>query len=137
MAEKRRTISMLTCTRERPDMLKEMVISMCNTASHPGRIQFLVYIDDNDPTKEQYSDVVSDLAVHLQVLGSYDFLVGAPLGVPKSTALIGYRATGDVISGASDDHERRACHVLGQARATQRYAARARDDEDGAMTDFG
>ena len=26
--------------------------------------------------------------------------------------------------------ERRACHVLGQARATQRYAARARDDED-------
>ena len=26
--------------------------------------------------------------------------------------------------------ERRACHVLGQARATQRYAACVRDDED-------
>ena len=26
--------------------------------------------------------------------------------------------------------ERRACRVLGQARATQRHAARARDDED-------
>ena len=26
--------------------------------------------------------------------------------------------------------ERHACRVLGQARATQRYAARVRDDED-------
>jgi hypothetical protein len=48
-------ISFLVPTRNRPDRLQELINSVFTTASHPEDIEFIIYIDDDDHSYDDFS----------------------------------------------------------------------------------
>jgi glycosyl transferase/beta-hydroxylase protein BlmF len=73
-----------------------------NTAAHPERINIFLYVDDDDPTCQDYKKVVSNLAT--QYSPSAISLIFAPsVGVPKTASILFDATTADVFLTSNDD----------------------------------
>ena len=47
-------ISILTPTRQRPHRLSEFIMSVYQHTEEKDRVEMLMYVDADDPTKDQY-----------------------------------------------------------------------------------
>ena len=57
------TYALICPTRERPDRLLEFAGSALKTADHPEQLEFLFYVDDDDPTLPEYKKTVEQLSL--------------------------------------------------------------------------
>ena len=50
----KKKMSLLCPSRGRPNDLERFILSVTDTAADPGRVEILVYVDDDDPLKFDY-----------------------------------------------------------------------------------
>lgn len=51
------TISVMVPSRGRPQSLQDALLSLHNTAAHPENIEYIVRVDDNDKTLQDYKNI--------------------------------------------------------------------------------
>lgn len=83
-------ISILCPTRERIDLTKRMIDSAINTAS--GDIEILLFIDDDDPKKEEY-----------KLLKNCDKYFGNVKSVGVAWNILAKKCKGDILITGNDD----------------------------------
>jgi glycosyl transferase/beta-hydroxylase protein BlmF len=78
------------------------VESALNTAGHPERVNILLYVDDDDPTYEDYKNVVSHLTTQ-HIAGTISLMFGPSVGVPKAANILFRQTTADIFLTSNDD----------------------------------
>lgn len=84
-------ISILVPSRKRPDRLKELYNSMCETAASPGNIEFVVYVDDDDNSYENIN------------LYNMRIIQGPQISIAEAWNVCWQNANGDVLGLFGDD----------------------------------
>ena len=69
-----KVISILTPTRQRVNRLSEFVMSVYQHTEEKDRVEMLMYVDRDDPTKDQYMDFLLHCKSEFQDL---DTLLGS------------------------------------------------------------
>jgi len=87
-------ISILVPSRGRPRLLSRLVKSVVSTASAPGRVEILCYIDNDDPALDEYK---ATKYPHSRVI------IGEPVSVSLSWNLLAEECGGDVLVMGNDD----------------------------------
>ena len=98
-------ISILCPSRGRPNDLERLIKSVANTATESGRVEILVYVDDDDPEKFNYVMAHKNLATDPAVgqLLNVDLLIDEPLTTPLLNNILADRAQGNILMIANDD----------------------------------
>jgi aspartyl/asparaginyl beta-hydroxylase (cupin superfamily) len=92
----RLALSLLCPTRERARRVECFLGSVWRTAAAPGRIEVLLYVDDDDQQLADYQRIAArQRACSLHV--------GPPVGVPRAWNVLAAAATGDLLLMANDD----------------------------------
>ena len=90
-------ISVLTPTRGRPDLMDRMLKSAFVTASNPKEVEFLFYIDIDDPKLKQYKGLP-----HINGCNA-EIVVGDPIRPIQSWNVLAKKAKGDLLMLGNDD----------------------------------
>ena len=96
-------ISILTPTRQRPHRLSEFIMSVYQHTEEKDRVEMLMYVDADDPTKDQYMDFFVHCQTEFQDFLRIHFIFGAPKSVSKSWNELYIRSVGDIIIMGNDD----------------------------------
>ncbi|NQV54327.1 MAG: hypothetical protein HQ503_00585 [Rhodospirillales bacterium] len=96
------TYSAICPTRGRPDRMRQYVESALETATEPDRMQFLYYVDNDDPALKQYETEFAAIAGNCKA-GTIDGLIGPPIGVPAAANKLAAMAPGNILVTANDD----------------------------------
>ena len=99
------TLSLLCPSRGRPEDLARFIESVAATANEPGRVEILVYVDDDDDTRFEYLAAMKRLMTGplAQSLANLDLIIDESLRTPLINNILAERATGDVLMIANDD----------------------------------
>jgi len=97
-----KTYSLLCPTRGRPAQAREAVLSAFETAHDPGRLESLLYVDNDDPTLPDYKTTVENLSGDLPD-GKVRLISEPRMGVGRAFNHLATVATGDVFVTATDD----------------------------------
>lgn len=96
--------ALLCPTRGRPERAAEAARSAFQTAAKPERIEYLYYVDSDDPDLAAYQSMVPILADELAGLGGkVELTVGPPVGVLKAFNKLTESTDADVFMVATDD----------------------------------
>ena len=95
--------SLLCPTRGRVEGTLRFVESAVRTARNPERLNFLFYVDNDDPEKERYHVSIASLKDRLKYFGSIEILQGPRVGVPQAVNLLSKKSFGEVLLYSSDD----------------------------------
>ena len=98
-----KVISILTPTRQRVNRLSEFALSVYQHTEEKNRVEMLMYIDTDDPTKEQYMDFLLHIQSEFQDILRIHFVFGKPKSVSKSWNDLYERCIGDIIIMGNDD----------------------------------
>jgi hypothetical protein len=95
-------LALLCPTRGRPDRIREFIGSALTTATHPERVEILLWVDDDDSTASDYEKAVDDLKGEF---GSSDISLrfGPSVGVPKAANNLYDDTTADIVMTSNDD----------------------------------
>ncbi|MFF8633768.1 hypothetical protein ACF052_06140 [Streptomyces pilosus] len=98
-----RPLSLLCPSRGRVGNLGSFLRSVHRTAVKPGRVEVMVYVDEDDPALPAYRRMFARTAKIWPGLGACRLLVGPPEGVPQAWNALAARARGDLLMMANDD----------------------------------
>ncbi|ORT56077.1 glycosyltransferase family 2 protein [Streptomyces sp. CB03238] len=98
-----RVLSLLCPSRGRVDNLGFFLRSLHRTAVKPGRVEVMVYVDDDDPALPAYRRLFARAARIWPRLGECRLVVGPPEGVPQAWNALAAQACGDLLMMANDD----------------------------------
>ena len=98
-------MSLLCPSRGRPNDLERFILSVTDTATDPGRVEILVYVDDDDPLKFDYILKHKSLCLegNVQSLMNLNVFFDEPLSTPLLNNILAEHAQGDVLMLANDD----------------------------------
>ena len=96
-------ISILTPTRQRVNRLSEFVMSVYQHTEEKNRVEMLMYVDRDDPTKEQYLDFMLHCKSEFPDFLKVHIVFDEPKSVSKSWNDLYARSTGDIIIMGNDD----------------------------------
>ena len=96
-------ISILTPTRQRPHRLSEFIMSVYQHTDEKNRVELLMYVDRDDPTKDQYLDFFEHCQIEFQDFLRIHFVFGESKSVSKSWNDLYERSVGDIIIMGNDD----------------------------------
>ena len=98
-----KVISILTPTRQRVNRLSEFVMSVYQHTEEKNRVEMLMYVDRDDPTKEQYLDFMLHCKSEFPDFLKVHIVFDEPKSVSKSWNDLYARSTGDIIIMGNDD----------------------------------
>ena len=98
-----KVISILTPTRQRPNRLSEFVMSVYQHTEEKNRVEMLMYVDRDDPTKDQYMDFLLHCKSEFKDFLRVHILFDEPKSVSKSWNDLYARSVGDIIIMGNDD----------------------------------
>ena len=98
-----KVISILTPTRQRPARLAQFIMSVYQHTSNKERVEMLIYVDNDDPAREQYMDFFEHCQTEFQNFLRIHFLFDEPKSVSKSWNDLYERSVGDIIIMGNDD----------------------------------
>ena len=98
-----KVISILTPTRQRPNRLSEFIMSVYQHTDEKNRVELLMYVDRDDPTKDQYLDFFEHCQTEFQDFLRIHFVFGESKSVSKSWNDLYERSVGDIIIMGNDD----------------------------------
>ena len=98
-----KVISILTPTRHRPNRLSEFIMSVYQHTDVKNRVEMLMYVDVDDPTKDQYLDFFEHCQTEFKDFLRIHFVFGAPKSVSQSWNELYIRSVGDIIIMGNDD----------------------------------
>ena len=89
-------------TRGRSNRIKEFVESALITATHPKRIEILLYVDNDDPDLQDYESNILDLQKKF-ISSPISITLGPSIGVPKAANTLFEQSKADVFLTSNDD----------------------------------
>ncbi len=89
-------------TRGRSNRIKEFVESALITATHPKRIEILLYVDNDDPDLQDYESNILDLQKKF-INSPISITLGPSIGVPKAANTLFEQSKADVFLTSNDD----------------------------------
>ncbi len=98
-----KVISILTPTRQRPNRLSEFIMSVYQHTEEKNRVEMLMYVDRDDPTKDQYMDFFVHCQTEFKDFLRIHFVFDEPKSVSKSWNDLYERSVGDIIIMGNDD----------------------------------
>ena len=98
-----KVISILTPTRQRPNRLSEFVMSVYQHTEEKDRVEMLMYVDRDDPTKDQYMDFLLHCKSEFPDFLRVHMIFDEPKSVSKSWNDLYARSVGDIIIMGNDD----------------------------------
>lgn len=96
-------LSLLCPTRGRVGGLTTFLRSLCRTAVAGGRVEVLLYVDDDDPDLTGYQDLLARAGHLFPELGRCVLHVGPSVGVPGAWNALAAESSGDLLLMANDD----------------------------------
>ena len=96
-------ISILTPSRSRPSRLKTFILSVFKTSFLPERLEFLNYIDDDDPDIQLYKETEEEIRKisHNKIV--FKNFYQKPMSVSRSWNILASNCTGDIMIMGNDD----------------------------------
>lgn len=98
-----RALSLLCPSRGRVGNLGFFLRSVHRTAVKPGRVEVMVYVDDDDPALPAYRRLFARAPEIWPGLGACRLVVGPSEGVPQAWNALAAQARGDLLMMANDD----------------------------------
>ena len=98
-----KVISILTPTRQRPNRLSEFIMSVYQHTEEKNRVEMLMYVDRDDPTKDQYMNFFVHCQTEFKDFLRIHFVFDEPKSVSKSWNDLYERSVGDIIIMGNDD----------------------------------
>lgn len=98
-----RALSLLCPSRGRVSNLGSFLRSVDRTAVKPGRVEVMVYVDEDDPALPSYRRLFARAPGLWTGLGACRLVVGPAEGVPRAWNALAARAKGDLLMMANDD----------------------------------
>ena len=98
-----KVISILTPTRQRPNRLSEFIMSVYMHTEVKNRVELLMYVDRDDPTKDQYLDFFEHCQTEFRDFLRIHFVFDEPKSVSKSWNDLYEKSVGDIIIMGNDD----------------------------------
>ncbi|MFF9118734.1 glycosyltransferase family 2 protein [Streptomyces massasporeus] len=98
-----RVLSLLCPSRGRVDNLGSFLRSLHRTAVKPGRVEVMVYVDEDDPALPAYHRLFDRAPRLWPGLGACRLVVGPPEGVPQAWNALAAQSRGDLLMMANDD----------------------------------
>jgi hypothetical protein len=95
-------ISILVPSRGRPDWLHKTVYTAYQTATHQRQIEFVVYLDDDDPKLFDYETRVP-FAVHSDLMGKIRLHIGPRILLSDAWNTVAKLAKGEILMHCGDD----------------------------------
>jgi hypothetical protein len=86
-------ISICCPSRGRPELAQRMIKTAYDTVSNKNKIEFLIYLNDDDPTLEQYK----------KLLDNKHYIVGPNQSTCFSWNQLAYKSKSDIVMLAGDD----------------------------------
>ena len=96
------TYALVCPTRGRPGRLLEFTESAIKTADRPDRLEFLLYVDDDDPTLAEYEKAVASLKNNFPGM-AISLTIGPAIGVPRAVDKLVTQTSADIFMTANDD----------------------------------
>jgi len=93
-------ISLLTPTRGRVVFCQQMIQSVIDTVNHPERIEFIFYVDWDDPQHDEY---IKTFKKYQNNPCRLEFIVAEPISVSKGWNIMAENCSGDVFKMGNDD----------------------------------
>jgi len=90
-------------TRERPERLMEMLMSMRDTCKRPGEIEVLVYVDSDDERWSDYQSLVNNRKDTFKDFYSVKFVFEDRVGVPRAFNRLSSMSVGAFLFVGNDD----------------------------------
>lgn len=91
----KKIISILSPTRQRPQLAYRFAKSVMDTAVDLSRVELLFYVDDDDPCLEEYRQMISKTPFQL--------VVGKPIRVGPAWNILARKCKGDYLMMGNDD----------------------------------
>ena len=99
---KKNVFSILCPSRERPKNLERLINNLNKFSNERGRIELLVYVDNDDPLVDEYSEINNNY-INKRNKIIFKLHIGEPKSVSKSWNDIAKISTGDVFIMGNDD----------------------------------
>jgi len=97
-------VSMICPSRQRPADFKRTITSAIEPAKPLDRLEFLIYVDNDDPTVDEYWAIIRELRAQHGHKLDLNMICGEPIGVINCVNHLAFNSTGTVIMPFSDDH---------------------------------
>lgn len=97
-----KTLSLLCPTRGRATLATRYAKSICDTATYPDRCEVLFYVDNDDPTMEQYIKLF-DVLRDTKVFKRLGLITGPRKSVSVSWNDLALQSEGDILIMGNDD----------------------------------
>ena len=101
--EMSKVISILTPTRNRVSRLNDFILSVYQHTRKKGRVEMLMYVDDDDPSKQQYKEYSKHCQTEFRDMLNIHFVFGEAKSVSKSWNDLYAKSVGDILIMGNDD----------------------------------
>ena len=98
-----KVISILTPTRNRVSRLNDFILSVYQHTRKKGRVEMLMYVDDDDPSKQQYKEYSKHCQIEFAEMLNIRFVFGEAKSVSQSWNDLYHKSVGDIIIMGNDD----------------------------------
>ena len=95
--------SLICPSRSRAERAVEFAESALRTASQPGRLEIMFYLDNDDPELNSYYPSLNSIENRFSDNVRIQIIEGPAVGVPQATNLLAKKSRSDVIMYCSDD----------------------------------
>lgn len=96
-----RRISLIAASRERIERMKKVILNFFNRAKYPENIEFIISVDFDDPTKEEYWDQFELLRTYAKI--DIRLIVNKNKNTVQAINACKAHISGDIIFVISDD----------------------------------
>ena len=97
-----KVISILTPTRNRVSRLNDFIMSVYQHTRKKGRVEMLMYVDDDDPSKQQYKEYSKHCQTEFADMLNIHFVFGEAKSVSKSWNDLYAKSVGDILIMGND-----------------------------------
>lgn len=98
-----KVISILTPTRNRVSRLNDFIMSVYGHTRKKGRVEMLMYVDDDDPSLPQYKEYDKHCQTEFGEMLNIHFVFGEAKSVSESWNDLYHKSVGDIIIMGNDD----------------------------------
>ena len=98
-----KVISILTPTRNRVSRLNDFIMSVYQHTRKKGRVEMLMYVDDDDPSRQQYKEYNKHCQTEFAEMLNIHFVFGEAKSVSESWNDLYHKSIGDIIIMGNDD----------------------------------
>ena len=102
-----KVISILTPTRNRVSRLNDFILSVYQHTRKKGRVEMLMYVDDDDPSRQQYKEYSKHCQTEFAEMLNIRFVFGESKSVSASWNDLYAKSVGDILIMGNDDLEYR------------------------------